>query len=87
MLTPLLYKTIRAVLHLDLDPVIYSELAPPAGSANFNGSHQDFMDRTQQIFVERGYQKVTSESTVDQEILLFVKNKALHLVYCLARPM
>ena len=42
-------------------PAMYSELAPPDGSAHFNGSHQDFIDRTQQIFMERGYQKVTSE--------------------------
>lgn len=49
----------------------------------FNGSHQEFIDRVQLIFVERGYEKVNSEGTRSGELLLFTENGVLHLVYCL----
>jgi len=48
-----------------------------------NGSHPEFMNRTQRIFTDRGYQEVAGESALDEQFLLFTRNDALHLVYCL----
>jgi Restriction endonuclease len=53
----------------------------------FNGTHQAFMRRAEQIFVEQGYEKVHNESTPKGEILLFSRNGALQLVYCLPYEM
>jgi len=48
-----------------------------------NGSHQEFIEKAQQIFVERGYEKVDGKNTFNEESLLFTLDEALHLVYCL----
>ena len=87
MSTPRLFKSIRTIFERGSGPLVSDELPPPAGFARFNESHQEFMHRAQQIFVERGYEKVNSESTFNGEFLLFAKNRALHLVYCLPREM
>lgn len=52
-----------------------------------NGSHQEFMNRTQRIFADRGYEIVNRESRANEELLLFTRNEALHLVYCLPGDM
>jgi len=47
------------------------------------GSHQEFMNRAQSIFANRGCEIVKRESRPNEEFLLFTRNEALHLVYCL----
>lgn len=83
MFTPHLFKTIRTIFQRGPGPPAFDELPTPAGLARFNESHQEFMHRAERIFVERGLEKVNSESTANGEILLFTQNGALHLVYCL----
>lgn len=48
-----------------------------------NGSHQEFIASVHRIFTERGYQEVDGKSALDEQYLLFTRNDALHLVYCL----
>ena len=82
MFTPRLFKSIRTIFERGSGPPLSDELPMPAGFARFNESHQEFMHRAQQIFEERGYEKLNSESTLNGEFLLFRQNEALHLVYC-----
>lgn len=49
----------------------------------FSESYQEFMRKAQQIFEKRGWEQFASESTLNGEFLLFTRNGALHLVYCL----
>lgn len=42
----------------------------------------EFIDTTRHIFIKRGYEEIRCERTSLGVILLFVQNKALHLVYC-----
>jgi hypothetical protein len=48
-----------------------------------NGSHQAFMDRARQIFIEQGFEEVRRESAHNGEFLRLTQNESLHLVYCL----
>ena len=48
-----------------------------------NRSHKEFMSSTQRIFADRGYEIVNREIRANEELLLFTRNEALHLVYCL----
>lgn len=48
-----------------------------------NGSHQEFMHRAQQIFIEQGCENVYTESMPNGDVLLFARNGTQHLVYCL----
>ena len=48
-----------------------------------NGSHKEFMNRVQLVFLERGYERVDSESNLNEKFQLFTRSEALHLVYCL----
>lgn len=48
-----------------------------------NGSHQEFMNRTERIFANRGCEIVKKESGPNEGFLLFARNESLHLVYCL----
>ena len=41
------------------------------------------MHKAQQLFAERGYEKVDSKSALDEQFLLFTRNEALHFVYIL----
>jgi hypothetical protein len=50
---------------------------------NCNGAHEQFMHKAQQLFAERGFEKVDSESTRNGEFLLFTYGQISHLVYCL----
>jgi hypothetical protein len=54
---------------------------------HFNGSDQEFIHRAQQIFVERGFEKVNGENTLNGDFMLFTRNEALHLVYYLPYEM
>ena len=84
MFTPHFFKSIRAMFERDLRPPISYDL-PTSDAISGEESHQEFMSQAQQIFVERGYEKVFSESILDGELLVFAQNKVLHLVYCLPR--
>jgi hypothetical protein len=83
MFTPRFLKIVRMMFDRGLKQPIATELSVPDNTAGFNNSHQDFMDRVQQDFAKRGYAIVDRENTSNGELLLFIRNEALHLVYCL----
>lgn len=78
-----LFKATRAIFDRVLGTPMFTEVLTPDGFGRFNGSRHEFMNKVRRIFVERGYEQVDSESILNEEFLLFTRNEALHLVYCL----
>jgi hypothetical protein len=83
MFTPRFFKTVRMLFDRGLRQPIANELSMPDWKDGFNNQHPDFMNRVQQNFVKQGYEIVNRESTSNGELILFTRNGALHLVYCL----
>src|SRR5687768_10523400 len=78
-----LFKTTRTFLDRVLGWTLSDELSTPEGRERISDSQRGFMDKVQQIFVERGYENVNREINLKGEFLLFTRNGVLHLVYCL----
>ena len=87
MFTPRLFKIIRTIVDHGPGQPVSNELPIPNEIGRLNDSHQEFIDRAQRIFTERGWEKVKSESTLNGEIVLFFRIQARHLVYCLPHEM
>ena len=83
MFIPHLFKTTRTILDRVLGWSLSDEVPMPDGMERSPDSQQDFLDRVRRIFAERGYREVEGESALDEQFLLFARNDALHLVYCL----
>lgn len=83
MYTPHLFKTIRTIFERSLRPPVFDEFPTPGGIERIPDPQQEFMHRVQRIFAERGFEKVEEESALDEQYLMFTRNDALHLVYCL----
>ena len=73
----------QSITNLDLS----NEQKGDSDMNHSNGSHQEFIDSVHRIFTERGYQEVAGKSALDEQYLLFTRNDALHLVYCLSSEM
>ena len=84
MFTPRFFKTTRMVLDCILGPSLSNnELSTPSPMDSSHDSHENFMNSVRRIFTKRGYQELDRESALDEQFLLFTRNNAWHLVFCL----